>query len=371
MLSLVRTTETKLFGTTDIYRIIVDAAEASIWIADKDDKITFVNKKLTDLLRYPRDQLIGKKVFDFTDEKNRVIMKKSIERSRKGERDTYAFSLRNKDGNFIPLQVVTTPMQDKKGRYIGTVQLGSDISSQWKIENELRESRVRSDMYLDLLSHDIRNMDQISIGYLEMAINKLDSGECLTKTDRELIEKPLNALHSSAELIDTVKNLQKAKSAQLPFEKIDLGKVVSGVVNGFSSVPGRAVKIHYNPVKDCFVEANYLLKEVFINLIGNAIEHSSGLLDIGVSIGSITSDGVRYYAVTVEDNGPGIPDTQKSKLFDQRHCEGVEARGKGLGLCLVKLLVERFRGKINVEDRVPGDYTKGARFVVMLPAVEK
>jgi K+-sensing histidine kinase KdpD len=73
----------------------------------------------------------------------------------------------------------------------------------------------------------------------------------------------------------------------------------------------------------------------------------------------------------VEDNGPGIPDTQKKELFDQVSCEGTKTKGKGLGLCLVKALVDVFRGKVRVEDRVAGDHTKGARFVVLLPAAEK
>ncbi len=190
---MVRTTEEKLFGTTDIYRIIVDAAEEGIWIADIDDKVTFVNKKLVDMLGYSRDEIIGKKIFDFTDEKNRAIMKESIEQSRRGKRDTYVFSLRSKTGRFILQLVSTTPMQDEKGRYIGTVQLCTDMTGQKKVEDELREAKAKADMYLDLLSHDIRNMNQIASGYLEMAMGKLDAGESLTKANRVLVEKPLNA----------------------------------------------------------------------------------------------------------------------------------------------------------------------------------
>ena len=153
-------------------------------------------------------------------------------------------------------------------------------------------------------------------------------------------------------------------------EKIDMGDLVARVVNGFSGVQDRAINIHFSLVKDCLVEANYLLKEVFINLIGNALKHSNGPLDVYISINEVTRDGIRYYAVTVEDNGPGIPDAQKKELFSQLDCEGTKTQGKGLGLCLVKSLVDRFRGKVRVEDRVPGDHTKGARFVVMLPAVD-
>jgi sensor histidine kinase regulating citrate/malate metabolism len=56
-------------------------------------------------------------------------------------------------------------------------------------------------------------------------------------------------------------------------------------------------------------------------------------------------------------------------LFDRLSLSSSRARGKGFGLCLIKLLIDDYRGKFRVEDRVPGDHTKGARFVVMLPAV--
>jgi PAS domain S-box-containing protein len=364
---LVRTTEEKLFGTTDIYRVIVDAAEEGIWVEDEEDRVTFVNRKLVDILGYPRNEILGKRIFDFTDEKNRAIMRESMERSHKGIRETYVFSLRNKSGEFIPVLAATTPMQDEKGRYIGTIQLCSDLTVQKNIEDELREAKAKADMYLDLLSHDIRNMDQVAIGYLEIVMNKLDACECLTKENRELIEKPLRSLYSSADLISTIKNLQKIKSARLPLERIDLGEIVSGVVKNFTGVPGRLIKIHYSPAEECWVEANYLLKDVFINLIGNAIKYSNGPLDINISINPVTSHGIRYYAVTVEDDGPGIPDELKSKLFSHAYCEGTKTIGRGLGLCLVKELVDKFCGEIRVEDRVPGDYKKGTRFVVMFP----
>ncbi len=101
-------------------------------------------------------------------------------------------------------------------------------------------------------------------------------------------------------------------------------------------------------------------------MIGNAIKHSNGPLDVYVSIDEVKSDGIMYYSVIVEDNGPGIPDTQKSKLLIP--FEDTKTQTKGLGLRLVEALVTRFGGKVRVEDRVPGDYTKGAKFVVMLPA---
>jgi signal transduction histidine kinase len=62
--------------------------------------------------------------------------------------------------------------------------------------------------------------------------------------------------------------------------------------------------------------------------------------------------------------------TMKEKIFNRLQHGETKARGMGLGLYLVKSLMESYCGKVWVEDRVQGDYTKGSRFVVMLPAVE-
>jgi K+-sensing histidine kinase KdpD len=73
----------------------------------------------------------------------------------------------------------------------------------------------------------------------------------------------------------------------------------------------------------------------------------------------------------VEDNGPGITDEMKSKMFSRLDCEDKKTLSKGLRLCLIKSLVDIFNGNIRVEDRVTGDYKNGVKFVVMLPATAK
>jgi signal transduction histidine kinase len=119
----------------------------------------------------------------------------------------------------------------------------------------------------------------------------------------------------------------------------------------------------------CFVKANDLIKDVFSNLIDNAIKHSDPdrPLTINIAIRSQKDHKQDYYLCSVEDNGPGIPDWIKDKIFQRFQRGTTKAHGKGLGLYLVKKLVDDYHGAVWVEDRVPGDYTKGAKFVVMLP----
>jgi signal transduction histidine kinase len=85
----------------------------------------------------------------------------------------------------------------------------------------------------------------------------------------------------------------------------------------------------------------------------------------------VWNKGIQYCRVMVEDNGPGISDDFKGRIFRRMLKGATNAKGMGLGLYLVKSLVESYGGRVWVEDRVLGDYTKGAKFVVLLPVAEK
>ena len=118
------------------------------------------------------------------------------------------------------------------------------------------------------------------------------------------------------------------------------------------------------------MRANDLLDDVFSNIIGNAIKHSRGALNIDVFVSNAEIGDRKYCLVAIEDTGPGIPDGLKERLFTRFEQGGKKGDRKGIGMYLVNALVRDFHGKVWVEDRVRGDHTMGARFVIMLPAVE-
>ena len=104
--------------------------------------------------------------------------------------------------------------------------------------------------------------------------------------------------------------------------------------------------------------------------MGNAIKHTGDRADIVVYLDVVWNDGRQYCRVIVEDDGPGIPDDFKGRIFNRLIESTDKAKGTGLGLYLVKSLVDSYNGKLWVEDRVHGDHTRGARFVVILPVVD-
>lgn len=238
-------------------------------------------------------------------------------------------------------------------------------------EAGLIDAKAKAELYVDLMGHDIANMNQIAMGYLELARNKIEKDDYLDKDDIEFIDKPYKSLKESSKLIENVRKIQKENAGFYNYEAIALDKILKEIVDQYSKVPNRHITINLRKAGNrCTVMANELIKDVFHNLVGNAIKHSNNTVTIDITTLSVEDNGKKYCKVTIEDNGPGIPDDLKSKLFDRLTLAGVRAKGKGFGLCLTKILVDNYQGKFFVEDRVLGDYSKGVKFVVLLPAIE-
>ncbi|BAI62265.1 putative histidine kinase [Methanocella paludicola SANAE] len=270
------------------------------------------------------------------------------------------------DGGKMYYSVKVFPTYDSEGKVSSYIVMMVDVTESKNHEEKLRAAKNEAELYLDLMSHDINNMDQIALGFLELAIDRPD----LSSETRELISRPMDALASSTSLIRNVQKLQQVRDNGYKLYEMDIGRVLHDAVQQYSNIPGRDVTIRENIRDDCKVMANNLLSDVFSNLIGNAVKHSKGHITIGVHMDKVRENGSTYCRIRFEDDGPGIPDELKARIFDRFQKGSARASGKGLGLYLVKKLVEIYHGRVWVEDRVPGDSAKGSCFVVMLPAIE-
>jgi len=239
-----------------------------------------------------------------------------------------------------------------------------DITDRKNAERSLEEAKKRAELYLDLMGHDINNMNQVAMGYLEMARNTTSKeSEAAVFMDRSMA-----MLEESSRLVDNVRKIQQAVGGSLKLETVDMDAIIKKVRAEYSIVPGRDVTIRYRSAKGCAVVANQLLKDVFSNIVSNAIKHSMGPLKIVISVRRHKKGQYTFYQVSIEDDGPGIPDELKDAVFSRMKRGTTKAKGSGLGLYLVKTLVEGFHGEVRVEDRVAGDSKKGCRFIVTLPA---
>jgi len=272
------------------------------------------------------------------------------------------YDYKRRDGTTITVLLSSTPMLDSEGNVAGAIGITQDITAQRELEHDAIRSRDMMELYLDLLSHDVNNLNAAAKGYLELSLER----DGLNASARKHVKSSSDMLDQVSSLIDNVRKIQAVESGRRSLGLMDLTWTLEDVVAQRSSTPGREVDIDFRPDRRRLVLANEVLRDVFDNIIGNAIKHSDGDVSIKVRTSDWYESGKEYHRIDVEDDGPGIPDDMKDRLF-VRFVKG-KARGHGLGLYLVKRFVEEFNGRVWAEDRVAGDRSKGARFVVILPA---
>ena len=147
------------------------------------------------------------------------------------------------DGKRFPVEVSTNYLRFHDREYL--ISFDRDISGRKQAEAQLEEAKSQAEVYVDLMSHDIGNMNQAMMGYLEMALDTLKPGEY----ERFLLTQPLEIIRNSSRLIGNVKKLKQLQAGDIPPETLDLGQVLSEVKADFTGIPGREITINYVPVQ--------------------------------------------------------------------------------------------------------------------------
>jgi two-component system, sensor histidine kinase len=231
-------------------------------------------------------------------------------------------------------------------------------------KDEIIAQRDRAELYVDIMGHDINNINQVAMSNLEFLKENVE----LPADLKPLVGHALTAIEGSAGIIDNVRKIQKVSSEEFLTERIDLDRVISETIHESHWPPDKKVELSYAGHEGMYVDAVRLLKEAFSNIINNAIKYSGSDVHVDILPREIMVDGKKYYEISISDNGPGIPDNVKPKLFQKFQRGTKRANGTGLGLYITRMLIERFGGSVRVEDRVPGDHTQGSKFVIKLPA---
>jgi PAS domain S-box-containing protein len=221
-----------------------------------------------------------------------------------------------------------------------------------RLSDNLVEANRKANLYLDILVHDINNANLASLGYGELLT------EMLSGKEKEVAGKLIEGVLKSREVIrnlDTIRHIQERK---FDFKPINLDNLIKQAIRHCPSA-----SIEYEGCTT-LVKADELLAEVLTNLIGNSAKFGGPGVHIVIQVQDYPDN---YVKIAISDEGPGVPDELKSVIFIRFQTGEEKGSGKGLGLFIAKTLIERYGGKIWVEDRIKGDSGSGAAFVFTLP----
>jgi len=224
-------------------------------------------------------------------------------------------------------------------------EIGSSIERTMLIR-QLERAKREANLYLDILSHDIRNAENVSSLYTDLLINMLE-GEA-----RGYAQRLRSSIRKSIEILRNVSTIRRIHHESTILVPVDLDQVIQDEIEIFSEVT-----FQYDR-RDLVIMADQLLPEVFTNLIGNAIKFGGPAVEVTIRVEESGDDVL----VSVEDTGPGVPDEMKEAVFMRFGQSRNQKSGQGLGLYITRMLITRYGGRIWVDDRVPGHPECGAAF---------
>lgn len=238
-----------------------------------------------------------------------------------------------------------------------------------KSEERYREAYDQANLYKDIFAHDINNILQNIQSSLELSILYLKNPD-KSDTVKELYGIIKEQVYRGSKLISNVRKLSTLHESKFELKPIRISRILNESIKFLKhSFQTRKINIHCNIKKrEYFVYANELILDIFENLLLNAVRHNSNIdVKIEIKISKEKTEGKKLIRIEFIDNGDGIEDTRKKYIFQRGSKEKSSNGGMGLGLSLVKKTIDRYNGKIWVEDSIKGDYSKGSNFIVLIP----
>ncbi len=242
---------------------------------------------------------------------------------------------------------------------------------------ELREVNERKGEFLSIAAHDLKNPLSAIKGYAELLLHEVvveqdeHPDSPLVKDGLEFLPYIKNSAEHMVEIITELLNTETLESGKVELKKevCDLYEIANLVVYGNKAqATAKDITLHATLQQECYTEADSRrIREVFDNIMSNAIKYSPTQKNVWITLAKNTTQVVPLIRFTVRDEGPGFTEDDKSKLFGKFQKLSARPTGgessTGLGLSIVKTIVELHGGTISVEST----HGHGAMFVVDLP----
>ena len=317
-----------LFEEAPMMSVVTRAEDGRPIIAD-------CNKQFAETLKFDKETLVGADLADLytPDARRALIDEGGYERSLNGEFMKETRKLVTADGEVVEAVLRAVPRKDAAGEVVGTMAMYVDVTER----EEVKRANERLEEFASIVSHDLRNPLNVASGRLELAREECQSPHL------EAVEQAHGRMET---LIEDLLTLAREGEAATETDDVDLAAVVSECWDTVDTAEASlALETERTVVAD-----EPRLKQLFENLIRNAVEHGGSAVTI--TVGDV-ADG--FY---VEDTGPGIPEADVETVFEVGY--STNSQGTGFGLSIAQQIAEAHGWDIRVADRSEG----GARFEI-------
>jgi PAS domain S-box-containing protein len=329
------------------YSSIIANMNLGLVEVNNNDEIQMVNQSFINMSGYTQQELVGKKGADvFLTDKEEEILEKQNSNRLKGKSNSYEITVKNKKGENKKWLVSGAPNYNLNGDLIGSIGIHLDITEfkllekqKEKILKELEKRNNELHEYAHIVSHDLktplRSIDALVSWIKADNKGKLDE---ITTQNLELIEKTLETMER---LISNVLEYSSAGTVIEDLKDVDLNLTFEDVKR-LLFIPDN---VTVNVLKKLPIVKGDTTKfqQIFQNLVSNAIKFTNkenGIVEIDYKESS------SFYQFSVKDNGIGIEKKYHNKIFKIFHSLNKSKESTGIGLSIVKKIVELYEGDI-------------------------
>jgi PAS domain S-box-containing protein len=351
------------------FRRIVETAGEGIWLLDANFITTLVNRRMTEMLGYSVEEMLGQPVFKFMNGASNGRAMATISGLQVGAVEQLDGTLVRKDGIAVLVAIAATPIVDDAGKRVGSLAMISDVTARRQTEQalarsnrELARSNADLEQFTSVASHDLRSPLNTIGGYAELL--SLRYAGSLDADGREFLALIVDAVKHMQALIDDLLAFARLGANPTSPEPVDCAELAERVIQRLQAAIRESGAVITHRDLPTLVGQGSQLSQLFQNLIGNAIKFH------GTEVPRVTISATRRdqdWLFTVEDNGIGIDPAFAERIFVifRRLHTRDEYPGTGIGLTICKKIVERHGGHIWVES-TPG---QGTRLLFTLPAM--
>lgn len=343
---------------------IVDTSNDAIVGTDLAGTITSWNPSATRLYGYTAAEAIGRKVSILAgtqEDSNLTQLIANIVAGEEGnQRDTVHYT---QSGHAIDVSLTISPVLDATGAVMGVAVISRDISARKQAEAELQSANKELEAFTYSVSHDLRAPLRAMNGFSRILLEDYDAE--IPADAKHFLQLIQDNARQMGQLVDDLLAFSRLGRQQLVKVPVDLDHLVRSVIDDLQpDWQGRNVRFTIGELPTLDVDPG-LMRQVFINLIGNAIKftHKRETAEITVSV--LPDTDPNHVEFAVRDNGVGFDMAYTHKLFGvfQRLHRAEEYDGTGVGLALVQRVIHRHGGRIRAESTL----NQGATFSVTLP----
>ena len=321
---------------------------------DLESQIKMANNRYTEMIGLSQEYLLGKNVLEVMDldEENMAIIQQQFEKRRKNKSDSYEVQVHDANGKRKHWLISAAPTYNDNGKIVGSIGVHLDITKQKELElqkqnlvNELEESNKGLQEYAHIVSHDLKSPLR-SVTALATWLYD-DYKDVLDENGKYNLKMMMEKVEGMDKLIDGILKYSTVNSDTLDHTEVDVNEVIKEiseiiyipdhvrikVVNTLPVIQADKVKIH----------------QLFQNFLSNAvvnIDKKVGLVEVA------SEENKTHWQFSIKDNGVGIPKEYHEKIFKIFQSIGNNERSTGIGLSIVKKIIDRYNGKVWLESEI-------------------